>query len=86
MPTTTRLTDVRIELDDTELEDLNRKITKAMERKKEVRVICFLPDKRKAGGAYADMTGRIKRIEMGEIIMENRQRIPIGDVLGVESI
>ena len=81
---TARLTDERIELDETALEELNRKMTEAMRNGKEIQITYFVPDERKAGGSYTTIKSRISKIIMGKICMENGMQIPTDRVLRAE--
>ena len=78
-----RLTDNRIELSDTVLEELDRKMEILPDT--EVKIIYFEPDKRKNGGAYRELTGKIRKLEMGEIVMESGLRIPARDVVDIRT-
>lgn len=68
-----RLTDAKIELDESEKEILDLKLREATECGKPVRITHFLPDERKAGGAYVCTTGRVKKLDTatGSIVFEN---------------
>ena len=61
--------------------ELNRRITYALEHGLELRIVHFIPDERKAGGSYRETTGKIRKIEMGIIVLEDGQRIPAADVI-----
>ena len=82
---TGRLTETRIELDEdmaAELDDKLRTLQEQMEEQPEASVTYFLPDEKKAGGAYVTVTGRIRKIDRykGTIIMRDGTNIPIRDV------
>jgi len=82
---TARLTAERRELDAQEAEELNRRLTDLAARLKdrpEVTVEYFVPDDRKAGGAYVTVTGRVRHISVPEktLVMENGTEIPMEDV------
>ena len=51
----------------------------------EVTFTYFKPDQRKAGGAYIEVTGIVKKVDGFErlIVMENGIKIPMDDVLDV---
>ena len=75
---TARLTDRKIDLDETQknlLDDLLRSVA----------VLYFQPDKRKAGGAYSMKTGIIKKIDAyGNCVkMEDGTEIPIEDIMDI---
>ena len=81
---TARLTDNRIVLTEDAAQDLNRKITYALEQGLELRIVHFVPDDKKAGGLYRETRGKIRKIEMGAVVMEDGQRIPVTDVVEAE--
>lgn len=63
---TARLTDRRIELDNSEKEALNDKLLCIAEHPGEdfeVVITYFQPDSKKAGGAYVDASGVVKKID-----------------------
>ena len=47
---------------------------------------CFQPDQRKAGGAYVEVQGRVKRIDAaaGAITLENGREIPVNYILEIK--
>ena len=49
----------------------------------EIRIVYFVPDEKKAGGAYAETVGKIRKIEWGELVLENGRRIPGENVIEV---
>ena len=79
---TARLTDRRMELDQRQAVLLEH-----IEEQPEVSVTWFRPDERKDGGAYATVTGRLKKIdEVGRIlILLNGTSVPLDDVVRIES-
>ena len=72
---TARLTDDRVDLTEDAVNELNRRIYEASASGREIRIVYFVPDDRKAGGAYMEVTGKIRKIEPGEIILEDGSRI-----------
>ncbi|MBR5888004.1 MAG: hypothetical protein IKZ07_07340, partial [Akkermansia sp.] len=48
-------------------------------------IVYFVPDTRKAGGSYMEITGRIKKLIPHEklLIMDTGTRIPVEDVVAV---
>ena len=63
---TERLTDERIELDEYKKTILNEKLQIIMEKQKEqpeITFTFFMPDSRKNGGKYVDITGVVKKID-----------------------
>ena len=85
---TARLTDQRIELDESEKVAIDQRLMLVQERlpePAEVTITYFLPDKRKAGGAYVSITGTVKKIDDYErmVILRNGTSIPIDDILHI---
>ena len=85
---TGRLTDDKIELDEETLNILNMKLrllVDSLDDEPEVTFTYFKPDQRKAGGAYIEVTGKVKKVDGFErlIVMENGIKIPMDDVLDV---
>ena len=83
---TGRLTDDKVELSDEAYELLNQKfqqISEHLDEHSEVRLMYFVPDAHKEGGAYRSLTGSIKRIDEIErvIIMQDRTKVPMDDVI-----
>ena len=82
---TARLTSKRRELDPQEAEELNRRLTDLAARLKdrpEVTIEYFVPDERKAGGAYVTVTGRVRHISVSEkvLVMEDGVDIALEDI------
>ena len=87
---TARLTAERRELDAQEAEELNRQLSVLIARlpeRPEVTVEYFVPDERKAGGAYVTVTGRVRHISVPEktMVMEDGTVIPLDDVYQITS-
>ena len=85
---TARLTDKKIEIDDYEIENLNRKINYIIEHRDNnefFSVTYFLPDKNKEGGRYVTVTDTILKIYGNTLLMNNKTEIPISDILMIES-
>ena len=87
---TARLTSERRELDPQEAEELNRRLADLVARLKnrpEVTVEYFVPDERKAGGAYVTVTGRVRHISVSErlLVMEDGTVIPLEDIVSIAS-
>ena len=85
---TARLTDRRIELDESEKGAIDQRLTLVQERlpvPTEVTITYFMPDKKKAGGAYVSVSGTVKRIDDYErmVILRNGTSIPIDDILHI---
>lgn len=85
---TARLTDTKIELDESEKEVLNLRLHEALECGAPVRITYFLPDERKAGGAYVCTTGKVKKLNKidGSIVIENGVCIMIQNLIDIEPV
>ena len=86
---TGRLTDEKIEMDEEALNILNMKfqvLVDSMDDEPEVTFTYFKPDERKAGGAYIEVTGRVKKVDDFErrIVMQNGTKMPMDDILNIE--
>jgi ABC-type protease/lipase transport system fused ATPase/permease subunit len=71
-----------------ETEELNRRLTELAARlpdHPEVTVEYFVPDDRKAGGAYVTVTGRVRHISVAEktLVMEDGTVIPLDEVVSL---
>ena len=85
---TARLTAERRELDAQEAEELNRRLTDLAAQLKdrpEVTIEYFVPDDRKAGGAYMTVTGRVRHISVPErtLVMEDGTVISLDGVVSL---
>ena len=83
---TARLTDEMVVLTEERLEELNRMIHLAIKERCMVRIQYFEPDKKKTGGCFRELAGRIRKIEMGEIFMDDGMRVMVDRVVKVENI
>ena len=86
---TARLTDHKIELDDYEKEEINGKIQHIAEHLGEdfeVVITYFQPDGKKAGGAYVDALGVVKKIDEYErmIVFREVRKVSIDDILEIK--
>lgn len=84
-----RLTDSRIDLDEGEISLLNEALNRIKERLPEqppVRLTCFRPDGRKAGGAYCTVTGRVKKLDEYEknLLLADGREIPLEQIFEIE--
>lgn len=87
MDETARLTDQKIELDENEKEQINRKLIYIKENLPiEVTVTYFIPDPSKPGGAYLTQTCTVKKIDdlAEQLITADRQTIPLANILAME--
>jgi len=87
---TARLTSERHELDPQEAEELNRRLTTLIDHlpeRPEVTIEYFVPDERKAGGAYVTVIGRVRHISVAEktLVMEDGTVIPLEDIVSIAS-
>ena len=87
---TARLTAERRELDAQEAEELNRRLSELAARlqdRPEVTIEYFVPDERKAGGAYVTITGRVRHISAADrtVTMESGEVIPIDEIVFLEN-
>ena len=88
---TARLTDQRIELDETAKAILDEKLRIIQEqsgRQLEVEILYFQPDESKQGGAYISAKGIVKKIDAyGRIVvMQDGTRIPIEEIADITDI
>ena len=85
---TARLTDRRIELDDYEIERLDARLREAGENlgKESYRVVYFVPDKKKSGGAYVTKIDRISEIDeyLLKVKFFDGESIAIDDIIEIE--
>ncbi len=86
---TARLTDGRIELDESEEEMIDRKlriIRYLGESTKELSITYFVPDNKKTGGKYVTESVFIKQIDDYErtIVTTNGRVIPIANIFDIE--
>lgn len=87
---TARLTESRLELDDSRKERLGRDIQYLLEHspeEPEVRITYFLPDQKKSGGSYETASGVLRRLEplSKTLVLSDGTRIPLEDVYDVRS-
>ena len=86
---TARLTDTRLELSEDMKTILNEKmqmIVDNLDSDPVVIITYFVPDKKKSGGAYVDVTGVVKEIDEYErcIVMTDKKKIPIEQIRAIE--
>lgn len=87
---TARLTDMCIELDEggkALLDEKLQQIRRAIDTQPEITVTWFRADERKDGGAYADFTGRVKKLDAYEqaIVFTDGTAIPIRLIYHIEA-
>lgn len=81
---TARLTDVRPDLDEQQLSELNERLLQIMAKPNSVvRITYFVPDEKKSGGRYEQMEGVIKKIDeiAKVIVMDGGEKIPLSDIV-----
>ena len=84
------LTEARVELDPQEAERLGARLAVLVKRQQEqpeLSLLYYVPDARKAGGAYVTVSGRLRKITDFPrcIYLTDGSRIPIEDIVAVES-
>ena len=87
---TGRLTDTKIDISEDMREKLDLKqnfLADIIDEQPEISVTYFVPDKKKSGGAYVTVNGRLKQIDEYEqlIILTDGKKIPIQEVYSIES-
>ena len=85
---TGRLTDSRVILDEYEMarvDDALQKLQELLPQKPVASITYFVPDERKAGGAYQMIHGTVKRIDAvsGVLFLTDQRTIPITDIFDV---
>jgi len=88
---TARLTEERAELDVGALEELDRqfrRLEQLISTGPDIKLRYFMPDERKAGGAYVELAGKLKKLDTYQrlIILESGERIAMNDVVEMEII
>ena len=86
---TARLTDLKRELTEEQKELLGRQLHFLQSRLQEAPVVTvtfFMPDSRKAGGAYRTVSGPVKKIDetLGLLVMSSGVSVPFDDILSLE--
>ena len=86
---TARETEAFMELAEDEAAALDRQLRLLEERVQNrpwVVLTCFQPDQRKAGGAYVEVQGRVKRLDStaGTITLEDGREIPVSYILEIK--
>lgn len=81
-----RLTDERSILDESVKQEISDLLQlAATDSNLVLNIVYFVPDSRKAGGSYVEITGRIKKLLPHEklLIMNTGTRIPVDDIVEV---
>lgn len=85
---TARLTDSRREMEQDEINELNRQLSELNERlsdRPKIRVTYFIRDKKKEGGRYASKIGNARTIDQAEnrIVFTDGESVPVKDMYSV---
>jgi hypothetical protein len=85
---TARLTDSRREMEEDEINELNRQLSELNKRFSErprIRVTYFIRDRKKEGGRYASKVGNARTIDQAEnrIIFTDGESVPVKDMYSV---
>lgn len=86
---TGRLTDEKVKMEDDALNDLDEKLQVLMnhlEEKPAIKITYFKADERKAGGAYLQATGIVRKISEFErkLILDDNLEIKLDDIVDME--
>jgi hypothetical protein len=85
---TARLTDSRREMEEDEINELNRQLSELNKRLSErprIRVTYFIRDRKKEGGRYASKIGNARTIDQAEnrIIFTDGESVPVKEMYSV---
>ncbi len=85
---TGRLTDEKAHLDESQIEEINRRLSELAGTDRTAAITYFVPDLIKEGGSYTVSTGRIKKTdEIGRrIIMSDDVMIAVDDIFDITFI
>ncbi|MPM28196.1 hypothetical protein SDC9_74715 [bioreactor metagenome] len=86
---TARLTDKKLELDESMKDALSRRlqiIADRMKKRPEISITFFQPDMKKSGGAYVTAIGTVKKIDEYEriVVMTDGTAIPIDEIISID--
>ena len=86
---TARLTDAKIILTEDKkhmLDETLHLLLDMIDDPPAVRITRYVPDPRKAGGAYVTIVGRVAHVDTygGCVVLTDKQRIPIEDILEID--
>ena len=86
---TARLTEKRVELDESRKAALNDRlciIHDTLVEQPTVIITYFQPDKKKSGGAYVTATGSVKKIDeyVRTVFMHDTTKIPIDEIISID--
>lgn len=87
---TARLTDHELELDETQKELISAQLyllQEQLDSDPEISVVYFVPDEKKAGGAYRTASGKIKKIDDYEqiLLLRDGTAIPFARIYQIQS-
>ncbi|MBQ6835110.1 MAG: hypothetical protein IJO55_11960 [Lachnospiraceae bacterium] len=87
---TARWTDAQADLDENYKSGLDEKLMYILSRIEErptVMITYFVKDEKKDGGSYRSAEGTIRKVDFYErvIVMEDRERIPLKDIVEIDS-
>ncbi len=85
---TARITDQKIELDENAIEELDARLqflADHLSDKPEITAVYFVKDEKKSGGAYVEVTERVKKIDATSrtLLLEIGTVIPIDDLFSL---
>ena len=82
---TARRTDEKLMLSDEVIAEINVKLN-LIATQQRIRITYFVPDNKKAGGAYISCSGCVKKIDEYEhtVVMEDKTVIPIEQISDIE--
>ena len=81
---TARQTDMRVELDEARLAELDRALEAAIVSGEEVTLVAFREDKSKAGGKYEALSGKIASVDrtFRRLTLESGETVEFEDIIG----
>ena len=84
-----RLTEAKVELDESEKEQLNETLRELLERydgHPEVTVTYFQPDTKKEGGTYVTESGKIRKLDIFRrvLLLDGGQSVELDQIIRVE--
>ena len=87
---TVRRTDNKMDIDDGLKEFLNKRLLIIKDNIKirpVIEITYFIPDKKKSGGMYKTILGKVRKIDDYKhiVIMEDKLEIPIDDIIDIDS-
>ena len=87
---TVRRTDNKMDIDDGLKEFLNKRLLIIKDNIKirpVVEITYFIPDKKKSGGMYKTILGKVRKIDDYKhiVLMEDKLEIPIDDIIDIDS-